>query len=161
KPLFHWEMRREVPYLDERRRVQGEGCRMQGNGAVLPYFPYGEWVLRVVQIAGDLGPARGGEEARGCNRAAYCGIVAAFGKAAARHHVCGWAHGALNHPQLLIMAHATRDGLQELTRVWMAWLSEDSFTCAGLHERARIHNEHTVAHLVDNTKIVRDQQQGH
>ena len=117
--------------------------------------------MRVVQIAGDLVPARGGEEARGCNRATDCGIVAACGKTAARHHVCGWAHGALNHPQLLIMAHATWDGLQELTRVWMAWLSEDSFTCAGLHERARIHDEHTVAHLVDDAKIVRDQQQGH
>src|SRR5712691_3130816 len=115
-------------------RMQDAGCRMQGDGAVLPYFPSGERVLRVVQIAGDLAPARGGEEARGCNRTAYYGIVAAFGKAAARHNVCGWAHGTLNHPQLLIMAHATWDGLQELTRVWMAWLSEDSFTCAGLHE---------------------------
>jgi hypothetical protein len=70
-------------------------------------------------------------------------------------------HGALNHSQPLIMAHATWHGLQKLPRVRMAWLSEDSFTCACLHKRARIHDEHAVTHLVDNAKIVRDQQQGH
>jgi hypothetical protein len=43
----------------------------------------------------------------------------------------------------------------------MAWLPEDSFTCACLHKRACIHDEHAVTHLVDNAKIVRDQQQCH
>jgi hypothetical protein len=43
----------------------------------------------------------------------------------------------------------------------MAWLPQDSCTCACFHERARIHDKDTVAHLVHNAKIVRDQQQGH
>jgi len=130
KPLFHWKMRREVPYLNERRRKgggDGEAGRRGDGGrrterAVLHYCPCGEGVVWVVQIAGDLAPARGREEGWGCYRAACGGIVATFRKAAARHHVCGRAHGALNHQQPLVMAHATWDRLQELTRVWMAWL---------------------------------------
>jgi hypothetical protein len=98
KPLFHREMRREVPYLDERRsRGEGEPGRERAGGlrtekAVLRHRPCGKWVVWVVQIAGDPAPTRGGEEGRACNRAACGGIVAAFGKAATRHHVCGWAY---------------------------------------------------------------------
>ena len=65
KPLFHWEMRSEVAYLDERCRGRGTGCKVRSEGAIFHDRLRREWVVRVMQIAGDLAPARSGEEGRG------------------------------------------------------------------------------------------------
>jgi len=48
KPLFHREMRREVPYLDERRRERGRDGGRRTERAVLHHGPCGEWVVWVI-----------------------------------------------------------------------------------------------------------------
>ena len=86
KPLFHWEMRREVRVSrreeeeegrEERERQRTEDVR----GLSSTHRPCGEWVVWVVQIAGDLAPTGGGEEGWGCYR---CSRVAASSQRSAK-----------------------------------------------------------------------------
>ena len=102
--------------------MQGEGCRVRGNGTVLHHLLWEEGIVWVVQIASNLAPVSGGKESWGSPRTTWRGMVTTLGKAAARDDIGGWLHGAPNHPQPLVVAHTARDGLQKFNGVGMVWL---------------------------------------
>ena len=52
-----------------------------------------------------------------------------------------------------------RDALQQAERVRVARRAEELLRRAGLHEHARVHHVHALAHARDDAEVVRDQDQ--